>query len=347
MDHKNTMLMKNRLNRSHALKRRRHIIAGWAILAFAPLAFSTQAQTLSSDWPSKQITFIVPYAPGGFGDTRMRLVARKLSDKLGQPVVVENKAGAGGTIGTALVAKAKPDGYTIGSGHLAPLAVNPSLLDKLPYNPNTDITAVALVENSPLVLSVSNALPVKDLTSLIDLAKRDPGKLSFGSSGVGGAHHLSGEMFANQAGLKLVHVPYKGGAPAATDLMAGHLNMMFEMGYAALPAIQSGKVKPIAVTSKERIGVLPEVPTMSEAGLPGFESYNWQGVIAPANLPAPILNKLNQTINEILKDPEVADAIKKSGSQAAGGSPKDFAVFIQSEQEKWKKVIQSAGVSVR
>ena len=316
-------------------------------MGFALGAFSTHAQSISPDWPSKQITFIVPYAPGGFGDTRMRLIARKLSDKLGQPVVVENKAGAGGTIGTALVAKASPDGYTIGSGHLAPLAVNPSLMDKLPYNPHTDITAVALVENSPLVLSVSNALPVKDLTSLIELAKKEPGKLSFGSSGVGGAHHLSGEMFANQAGLKLVHVPYKGGAPAATDLMAGHLNMMFEMGYAALPSIKSGKVKPIAVTSKERIAVLPDVPTMSEAGLPGFESYNWQGIIAPAKLPAPIVTKLNLTINEILKDPEVADAIKLSGSQAAGGSPEDFAAFIRSEQEKWKQVIQSAGVSVR
>lgn len=316
-------------------------------MGFALGAFSTHAQSISPDWPSKQITFIVPYAPGGFGDTRMRLIARKLSDKLGQPVVVENKAGAGGTIGTALVAKAAPDGYTIGSGHLAPLAVNPTLMDKLSYQPATDITAVALVENSPLVLSVSNALPVKDLTSLIELAKKEPGKLSFGSSGVGGAHHLSGEMFANQAGLKLVHVPYKGGAPAATDLMAGHLNMMFEMGYAALPSIKSGKVKPIAVTSKKRIAVLPDVPTMSEAGLPGFESYNWQGIIAPAKLPAPIVTKLNLTINEILKDPEVADAIKLSGSQAAGGSPEDFAAFIRSEQEKWKQVIQSAGVSVR
>lgn len=325
----------------------RHTLAGIVLSGLMFTTVSAHAQPNATEWPSKQITLIVPYAPGGFGDTRMRLIARKLSEKLGQPVVVENKAGAGGTIGTALVTKAAPDGYTIGSGHLAPLAVNPSLMEKLPYNPSTDITAVALIENSPLVLSVSNSLPVQDLKSLIALAKKNPGKLSFGSSGIGGAHHLSGEMFADQARLKLVHVPYKGGAPAATDLMAGHLNMMFEMGYAALPSIKSGKVKPIAVTSKERIAVLPDVPTMSEAGLPGFESYNWQGIIAPAKLPAPVLNKLNQTLNEILKDPEVADAIKNSGSQAAGGSPQDFAVFIQSEQDKWKKVIQSAGVSVR
>ncbi len=339
--------MKQRIkSRSHSTLRRR-ILAGFAMSGMAFTTMPAHAQSGTTNWPSKQITLIVPYAPGGFGDTRMRLIARKLSEKLGQPVVVENKAGAGGTIGTALVAKAAPDGYTIGSGHLAPLAVNPSLMEKLPYNPITDITAVALVENSPLVLSVSNSLPAQDLKSLIELAKKDPGKLSFGSSGVGGAHHLSGEMFANQAGLKLVHVPYKGGAPAATDLMAGHLNMMFEMGYAALPSIKSGKVRPIAVTSKERIAVLPDVPTMSEAGLPGFESYNWQGIIAPAKLPGPILNKLNQAINEVLKDAEVADAIKNSGSQAAGGSPQDFALFILTEQDKWKKVIQSAGVSVR
>lgn len=334
-------------NMTQGWKRARRLIAGWSMVAITAGVAPLQAQTVSSDWPARQITLIVPYAPGGFGDTRMRLIARKLSEKLGQAVIVENKAGAGGTIGTALIAKASPDGYTIGSGHLAPLAVNPTLMEKLPYNPTTDITAVALVENSPLVLSVSNSLPAKDLKSLIDLAKKDPGKLSFGSSGVGGAHHLSGEMFANQAGLKLVHVPYKGGAPAATDLMAGHLNMMFEMGYAALPAIKSGKVKPIAVTSKERISVLPDIPTMSEAGLPGFESYNWQGIIAPAKLPAPIVNKLNSAINDILQDPEVADAIKNAGSQAASGSPQDFSAFIQSEQDKWKRVIQSAGVSVR
>lgn len=323
---------------------RLRMISGIALFMLSFYAGISASQTRAPDWPQRQITFVVPYAPGGFGDTRMRLIARKLSDKLGQPVVVENRAGAGGTIGTALIAKAAPDGYTIGSGHLAPLAVNPTLMEKLPYDPAKDITAVALIENSPLVLSVSNSLPVNDLAALIALGKKEPGKLSFGSSGVGGAHHLSGEMFASQTGLNLVHVPYKGGAPAATDLMAGHLNMMFEMGYAALPAIKSGKVKPIAVTSKERLTVLPDVPTMSEAGLPGFESYNWQGIIAPAKLPEPILSKLNQSINAVLKDPEVADAISQSGSQSAGGTPQAFAAFILSEQEKWKMVIQSAGL---
>jgi tripartite-type tricarboxylate transporter receptor subunit TctC len=276
----------------------------------------------------------------------MRLLARKLSEKLGQPVVVENKGGAGGVIGTAMVAKAAADGYTLGSGNLAPLAVNPSLMPKLPYNVARDLAPVILIENSPLVLSVSNNMPVKTLGDLIALAKKEPGKLTFGSSGVGGAHHLSGEMFRDSAKIEITHVPYKGGSPAATDLMAGHLNMMFEMGYAALPAIQGGRVRPIAVTSAKRISVLPEVPTMSELGIKGFESYNWQGIIVPAGTPTPIVTKLNQAFNEILKDPDVAKAISSVGSQAVGGTPEAFGAFIASETAKWAKVIQSADIKL-
>lgn len=315
----------------------------FAALTLAPV--TAQSQT-ADNWPSKGLTLIVPYAPGGFSDTRMRLLARKLSEKLGQPVVVENKGGAGGVIGTAMVAKAAADGYTLGSGNLAPLAVNPSLMPKLPYNVARDLAPVILIENSPLVLSVSNNMPVKTLGDLIALAKKEPGKLTFGSSGVGGAHHLSGEMFRDSAKIEITHVPYKGGSPAATDLMAGHLNMMFEMGYAALPAIQGGRVRPIAVTSAERISVLPEVPTMSELGIKGFESYNWQGIIVPAGTPTAIITKLNQAFNEILKDPDVAKAISSVGSQAVGGTPEAFGAFIASETAKWAKVIQSADIKL-
>lgn len=328
-------------NLTHILKTS---VAGLlATLTFVPFQALSQS---AENWPNKGLTLIVPYAPGGFSDTRMRLLARKLSDKLGQPVVVENKGGAGGVIGTALVAKSAPDGYTLGSGNLAPLAVNPSLMPKIPYNVGRDLAPVILIENSPLVLSVSNNLPVKNLDELIALAKREPGKLTFGSSGVGGAHHLSGEMFRDSAKIDITHVPYKGGSPAATDLMAGHLNMMFEMGYAALPSIQSGRVRPIAVTSAERISVLPEVPTMSELGLKGFESYNWQGIVVPAGTPAPIISKLNQAFNEILKEPDVAKAISSVGSQAVGGSPEAFGAFIASETDKWAKVIKSADIKL-
>lgn len=322
-----------------------HALTAGFLAALTLVPVTAQAQT-AENWPSKGLTLIVPYAPGGFSDTRMRLLARKLSEKLGQPVVVENKGGAGGVIGTAMVAKAAADGYTLGSGNLAPLAVNPSLMPKLPYNVARDLAPVILIENSPLVLSVSNNMPTKTLDELIALAKKTPGKLTFGSSGVGGAHHLSGEMFRDSAKIEITHVPYKGGSPAATDLMAGHLNMMFEMGYAALPAIQGGRVRPIAVTSAERISVLPDVPTMSELGLKGFESYNWQGIIVPAGTPAPIISKLNQALNEILKDPDVAKAISSVGSQAVGGTPEAFGAFIASETAKWAKVIQSADIKL-
>lgn len=317
-----------------------------SLLATLTLAPATAHAQTADNWPNKGLTLIVPYAPGGFSDTRMRLLARKLSEKLGQPVVVENKGGAGGVIGTAMVAKAAPDGYTLGSGNLAPLAVNPTLMPKIPYNVPRDLAPVILIENSPLVLSVANTMPVKSLTELIALAKKQPGKLTFGSSGVGGAHHLSGEMFRDAAKIDITHVPYKGGSPAATDLMAGHLNMMFEMGYAALPAIQGGRVRPIAVTSLERISVLPEVPTMSELGVTGFESYNWQGIVVPAGTPVPIITKLNQAFNEILKDPDVAKAISSAGSQAVGGTPESFGAFIASETAKWAKVIQSADIKL-
>ncbi len=322
-----------------------HVLTAGFLAALTLVPVTAQAQT-AENWPSKGLTLIVPYAPGGFSDTRMRLLARKLSEKLGQPVVVENKGGAGGVIGTAIVAKAAADGYTLGSGNLAPLAVNPSLMPKLPYNVARDLAPVILIENSPLVLSVSNNMPVKTLGDLIALAKKEPGKLTFGSSGVGGAHHLSGEMFRDSAKIEITHVPYKGGSPAATDLMAGHLNMMFEMGYAALPAIQGGRVRPIAVTSAKRISVLPEVPTMSELGIKGFESYNWQGIIVPAGTPTAIITKLNQAFNEILKDPDVAKAISSVGSQAVGGTPEAFGAFIASETAKWAKVIQSADIKL-
>jgi tripartite-type tricarboxylate transporter receptor subunit TctC len=319
-------------------------------LAVATAVCAALAPGLSKaddNWPSKPISLIVPYAAGGFADTRMRLLARELADELKTSVVVENKAGAGGVIGTAFLAKAKPDGYTIGSGNLAPLSVNPTLMPKnVTYNVQKDIAPVILIEESPLILSVNNNVPVKTVQELIELAKKEPGKITFGSSGIGGAHHLSGELFATEAGLKLSHVPYKGGAPAAADLMAGHIDMMFEMGYAAMPSIQSKKVHPLAVTSAKRLPLLPDVPTLAESGLPGFESYNWQGVIAPAGTPEPVIQKLNAAFNKILKKPEVQKAFDETGGQVAGGTPQEFAQFIQSETEKWAKVIKTANVSV-
>ena len=295
-------------------------------------------------WPSKPVHFIVPYAAGGFADIRARMIGVELAKTLGQPMVIESKPGAGGVLGTDAVAKAAPDGYTIGMGNLAPLAVNVSLMKKLPYDCQKDLLPVVLLETSPLILTAGPGLPAKDVKELIALAKAKPGQLAFASSGIGGAHHLSGEMLRQMSGIDIIHVAYKGGAPAAADLLAGHVPMMFEMGYAALPSIKAGKIRALAVTSAKRLPILPEVPTMMEAGVPGFESYNWQGVIVPAGTPREIVERLNREINAILVQPAARNLITSTGSEVGGGTPEAFGALIRSETEKWAKVVKQAGI---
>lgn len=317
---------------------RRTLCAALASLLVSPAALA------QAGYPNKTITFVVPYAAGGFGDIRARQVTERLSKSLGVSVVVENKAGAGGVVGTNAVAKAAPDGYTIGMGNLAPLAVNRALMKKLPYDPDTDVVPVILLEKAPLVLSTHRSQGLATIKDVVAKAKSDPGKLTYGSSGVGGAHHLSGAMFAHQAGIELTHVPYKGGAAAATDLVAGHIAMMFEMGYAALPAIKGGKVQPLAVSSTKRLALLPDVPTLAESGLANFESYNWQGVIAPKGTPREIVARLNQELNAILRQPEMREAIVSQASEPVGGTSEEFAAFIKAEAAKWSAVVKSANI---
>jgi tripartite-type tricarboxylate transporter receptor subunit TctC len=299
---------------------------------------------LAQAWPSKTITWIIPYAPGGFSDTRARRIGEHLGRALGQTVIIDNKAGAGGVVGTQLVAKAAPDGYTIGMGNLAPLAVNVSLMKKLPYDPKKDVIPVILIERAPLILMVNPSVQAKNVAELVADAKKNPGKYQFGSSGVGGAHHLSGEMFKYQAGIDITHVPYKGGSAAATDLLAGHIPMMFELGYAALPSIRAGKLRALAVTGKTRLAALPDVPTMAESGFPNFESYNWQGVIVPAGTPRDIVMRLNRELNAILQAPDVRDMIIGTAGEIVGGTPEAFGVFIRAETERWAEVIQKANI---
>lgn len=307
------------------------------------LVFS--GSVLSQDnWPAKPVRWIVPYAAGGFGDIRARKIGIDLARLLGQPVVVENRAGAGGVVGTDAVAKAAPDGYTIGMGNLAPLAVNVSLMKKLPYDPARDIQAVILLEKSPLILTAGPGLKANSVKELVAFAKANPGKVSFASSGIGGAHHLSGEMLRQATGIDIVHIPYKGGAPAAADVMAGHVPMMFELGYAALPSVKAGKVRAFAVTSTTRLSLLPEVPTMVEAGVPGFESYNWQGIILPAGTPRAIVERLNRELNAILAIPEQRASIVDNGGEVAGGTPEAFRDFVRSETAKWGEVVRAAKI---
>ena len=315
----------------------RKFLIFFSVLLFSQFSFA-------QGWPAKPVRWVVPYAAGGFSDIRARKVGIDLARLLGQPVVVENKPGAGGVVGTDAVAKAPPDGYTFGMGNLAPLAVNVSLMKKLPYDPAKDVLAVVLLEKSPLILTAGPGLKANNLQELVAYAKANPGQVGFASSGIGGAHHLSGEMLRQRTGIDIVHIPYKGGAPAAADLMAGHVPMMFEMGYAALPSIKAGKIRAFAVTSANRLALLPDVPTMAEAGLPGFESYNWQGIILAAGTPRAIVERLNREMNAVLAIPEQRDSITGNGGEFAGGTPEAFRDFIRSETAKWAQVVQAAKI---
>jgi tripartite-type tricarboxylate transporter receptor subunit TctC len=311
------------------------------LLALTMMSSLAAGQTA---YPTKPVHWIVAYAAGGFSDTRARKMGEKLAKRLGHPVVIDNKPGAGGVVGTDAMAKAAPDGYTIGMGGLAPLAVNVSLMKKLPYDPLKDLEPVILLETGPLILTVGPGIAANNVKDLIALAKAKPGTLGFASSGIGGAHHLSGEMFRQSAGIDIVHIPYKGGAPAASDLLAGHVPMMFEMGYAALPSIKAGKIRGLAVTSTTRLSILPDVPTMIEAGVPDFESYNWQGVVVPAGTPREIVERLNRELNAILAETDVRDDFARTASQTGGGTPEAFGALIRSETKKWAKVVKDADI---
>lgn len=314
--------------------------------AAALLAAPSTAMAQGADaWPSRPIKLIVPYAAGGFADTRARKIADKIGQSLGQPIVIDNRGGAGGVTGTDAIAKAT-DGHTFGFGSPGPLVTNPMLMKKLPYNAARDLQPIILIEEAPLILTTAPNQPFKTVAELVAAAKAKPGTLTYGSSGVGGAHHLSGELLAFQTRTDMVHVPYKGGALAATDLMGGHLAFMFEMGYAALPAIQGDKVKALAVSSKQRLKVLPSVPTLDEAGIKGFESYNWLGMIAPASTPPAVIERLNKAVNEALKDAEVRAMIENTGGMVMGGTPQAYGKFIEAERAKWGPVIKNANITL-
>lgn len=332
------------MRRPNICMSRRTAVAA-TLLAAAQLPRLAQAQASSDHWPTRPIRLVVPYAAGGFADTRARKIAEKIGPALGQPLVVENRAGAGGVTGTDAIAKAT-DGHTFGFGSPAPLVTNPLLMKKMPYDARRDLQPVVLIEEAPLVLSVALNQPFRSVKELLDGARARPGTLTYGSSGVGGAHHLSGELLAFQAGVDLVHVPYKGGAPAAADLMGGHLAFMFEMGYAALPAIQSGKVRPLAVSSRHRLQLLPQLPTLDESGVPGFESTNWLGLIAPASTPASIVARLNKAVNDALQDPGVRSMVEGSGGEVIGGTPQDYARFLDAERARWEPLIRKANITL-
>ena len=295
-------------------------------------------------YPSKPITWVCPYAAGGNADNRSRQVAKAMSALLGQPIVIDNKAGAGGNIGTEAIARAKPDGYTLGMGNFAPLAVNKALFKKLNFDPLTDLVPICLIERGPLILMVRNDSPFKSVKDLVNAAKANPGKLSYGSGGIGGSHHLSGALFEHAAGIDMIHAPYKSGSAAATDLMGGQVDMMFEQMYAAMPAIQGGRMRALAITSKKRSPLLPNLPTMAEQGFAEVEVLNWQGLIGPKGMPAELVKQLNTVCNQALLTAEVKDKILSQGNELGGGTPEQFAALIQAETPRWAKVVKDAKI---
>ena len=297
-----------------------------------------------SSYPNKPITFIVPYGAGGGADSRSRQIAQKMSVILKQPIIVDNKPGAGGNIGTEFIAKAAPDGYTIGMGNFAPMAVNKTLFGNLRYDPETDITPIVLIEKGPLVLVVNPNSPYKSVQDIVAAAKAKPGTLTFSSGGIGGSHQLSAELFEQNAGIEMIHVPYKSGSAGLTDLMAGNVTMMFDQMYSAMPSIKAEKLRAIAITSKKRSPLLPNIPSFSEIGYPKVEVLNWQGLIAPKGTPKVIVDQLNAAANEALKDPVLRELMLSQGNEIGGGSPAEFTALIKSESTKWSAVVKTANI---
>lgn len=295
-------------------------------------------------YPSKPITWVCPYAAGGNADNRSRQVAKVMSALLGQSIVIDNKAGAGGNIGTEAIARAKPDGYTIGMGNFAPLAVNHALFKKLNFNPFTDLVPIMLIEKGPLILMVRSDSPYKSVKDLVAAAKAAPGKLSYASGGIGGTHHLSGALFEHAAGMDMIHAPYKSGAAGATDLMGGQVNLMFEQMYSAMPALKGGKLRALAITSKTRSPLAPDIPTMAEQGYPEVEVLNWQGLIGPKGMPADLIKQLSAVGNKALQDPDLKEKILSQGNEVGGGTPEQFAALIKAEAPRWAKVVRDAKI---
>jgi tripartite-type tricarboxylate transporter receptor subunit TctC len=315
------------------------------LLAFGALSIIHSAAVLAQDsYPNKPINFIVPYAAGGGADSRSRQMAQKMSVILKQPIIVDNKPGAGGNIGTEMIARAAPDGYTIGMGNFAPMAVNKTLFTNLRYDPESDVTPIVLIEKGPLVLVVNPKSPYKTLQDIINAAKAKPGELTFSSGGIGGSHQLSAEIFKQSAGIDMIHVPYKSGSAGLTDLMAGNVTMMFDQMYSAMPSIKADKLRPIAITSKKRSPLLPNVPSFTELGYPKVEVLNWQGLIAPKGTPKAIIDSLNAAANEALKDPQLRELMLSQGNEIGGGAPADFAALIRSESIKWGAVVRIAKI---
>lgn len=321
----------------------RALSAKFLLIAIASIASAT---AWAQNWPTKPVTVVVPWPPGGPSDTAARPVSKAMSEALGQPFVVDNRGGASGNIGSALVAKAAPDGQTLLITSSSPIVINPHVYKQMPFDPQKDLAPVTNLLRVPLVLVVHPSVPAKNLKELIQHVKSEQGRFQYASSGNGTPQHMTGELFKTTAKLDMVHVPYKGSAPAITDLLGGHAPMMFDSTVAILPHIKSGKVRAIALTGSKRSPQLPDVPTFAEAGLPGVESYAWYGLFVPAKTPKELVAKINAAALAAMKQPEYQNVLKETGSDYVGDTPENFAAFVKAESDKWGKVAKETGAKV-
>ena len=295
-------------------------------------------------YPNKPIRLIVPFPPGGGNDVIGRIMAQKLTERFGQQVVVDNRAGANGIVGLQALMQAPPDGYTIGVAAAGPMAVNPSLYDKLPYDSLKDFAYITNMVIFPLILITHPSVPAKTTQELINLAKAKPKQIFFGTPGSGNSAHLAGELLNSMANIQTVHVPYKGQGPAMADLVAGQVLMMFASIPSVWSQVKSGQVNAIAMGSAKRVPSLPDIPTLSESGVPGFEAYSWVGILAPAKTPKDIVNKLNKEIVDILKQKDVAEKLNQQGALPVGDTPEQFSAYVKAEIDKWGAVVKSANI---
>ncbi|MEN3348131.1 MAG: hypothetical protein V7632_1766, partial [Bradyrhizobium sp.] len=298
----------------------------------------------AQNYPVRPITLVIPFAPGGSTSIVGRGVAEKMGELLGEKVVVDNRPGAGGTVGTKAVAKSDPDGYTLLLGYTGTLAIGPSLYKNAGYDPREDFAPIGMIGNAPNSLVVHPSFPAKTVAELISYAKANPGKVNFGSAGAGTASHITGEYFGRAAGITLVHIPYKGTGPALTDLLGGHIPMVFAPIPASHTNVAAGKLRALAVTSTTRSGLLPDVPTIAEAALPGFDASLYYGLVAPAGTPRPIIDKLNKALHAALASEEVKRQLGNDGTDITPGTPEDYADFIDKDEKKWAQLVKASGV---
>ncbi len=324
--------------------RRYMLMAGLAVASLAGLA--PGLAMAQSDYPTRPVTLVVPFPAGGSTDLVARVIAQKMTNGLGQQVLVENRGGAGGNLGSATVAKSDPDGYTILMGTVATHALNPAIYKKMPFDPVADFAPISLLVTVPNVLVVNPDLPVKTVQELIALAKEKPGELSYASSGNGTPLHLSGELFKSMAGIDIVHIPYKGAGPALTDLLGNHVSIMFDNLPSSTGYIKEGRLRGLAVTTAERAASMPELPTMAESGLPGYETYTWNALFTPAGTPPAVIERLNAEAVKAVQDPEVKAKLAEFGATAVGSTPDELAAHVQAELAKWAPVVKASGAQI-